>query len=135
MATLREMIGSGEKRKAVIDDALRVLDAEVDDKSGFSGVAIKTAYKVVKGISPGFIRKVVDDLLNEFLDALDPIYQEALQKKVAPGSYLEVNAGRMAEALLAITDRRAARTKQALLKKTYDRLRPLSNMWKLRRLA
>ena len=57
MATLRELLGTGDKRAALIDDSLRVLEAEVDDKSGLSGIAIKTAFKVVKGISPGFLRQ------------------------------------------------------------------------------
>ena len=124
MAKLCELVAVGDKRRAVIDDALRVLDAEVDSKSGFSGIAIKTAYKVVKGIHPMFIRHTVDDLLDSFLNALDPIYQEALQKKVSPRAHLEANPGRVAESLLAITDARAARSKQALIKKTYEKLRP-----------
>ena len=70
MATLRELLGTGDKRPALIDDSLRVLEAEVDDKSGLSGIAIKTAFKVVKGISPGFLRQVVDHLLDDFLNAL-----------------------------------------------------------------
>jgi len=124
MASLGELMAVGDKRRAVIDDALRVLDAEVDSKSGFSGMAIKAAYRVVKGIHPMFIRHTVDDLLDAFLNALDPIYQEALQKKISPRDHLESNPGRVAEALLAITDARAARAKQMLVKKTYEKLRP-----------
>src|SRR5688572_11222314 len=47
MATLREQLGSGDKRNAVIEDALKVLDQEVDDRGGITGLAIKGAYKVV----------------------------------------------------------------------------------------
>lgn len=124
MASLKELLGDGEPRRAVIDDACEVLDLEVSDKSGLSGAAIKAAYAVVKGVKPGFVRDVVDGLLNDFLDALDPIYQEAKSTSVAPCAHLEANAGRAAEALLDITDQRAQRAERQIIKKTYSRLRP-----------
>jgi hypothetical protein len=123
MATLRELLGGPDKRPRLIDDSLRVLDAEVDDKSGLGGFAVKTAYKVVKGISPGFLRDVVDHLLNDFLDSLDPMYQEALAKGAAPRQHLQSNPGRVADALLSITDRRAQRAKNPIVKSTYEKLR------------
>jgi hypothetical protein len=123
MATLRELLGGPEKRPRLVDDSLRVLDAEVDDKSGLSGLAVKTAFKVVKGISPGFLREVVNHLLDDFLDALDPIYQEALTKGVKPRQHLQANPSRVADALLSITDRRAQRAKNAMVKGTYEKLR------------
>jgi hypothetical protein len=123
MATLGELLGSGDKRNALIDDALRVLDAEVNDKSGLSGIAIKTAYKVVKGVSPGFLRQVVDHLLDDFLTALDPLYQEALAKNVAPRAHLQGNPGRVADALLGITDARARNAKNQVVKGAYEKLR------------
>ena len=122
MTTLRELQG-GDKRGAVIDDSLRVLEAEVADKGGLGGMAIKTAYKVVKGVSPGFLKQVVDHLLDDFLDALDPIYQEAVDKGAAPRAHLQSNPGRVADSLLAITDARAQRAQNKTIKKAYDKLR------------
>ncbi|MFI5308735.1 MAG: DUF6918 family protein [Polyangiales bacterium] len=123
MASLQELLGGGDKRSAVVSDALRVLDAEVDDKSGLGGLAIKTAYKVVKGISPGFLREVVDHLLDDFLAALDPLYQEALSRGVPPRQHMQQNASRVADALLAITDGRARSAKNQMVKATYEKLR------------
>ena len=124
MATLKEMLATGDKRTEVIDDALQVLEAEVKDKGGISGVAIKTGYKVVKGLKPGFVRKAVDHMLDDFLDGLEPIYQEALARQEPPGKYLESKRERVADALLAITDRRAENAEQGVLTKTYAKLRP-----------
>jgi hypothetical protein len=124
MATLLELLGTGDKRRAVIDDSLKVLDAEVADKSGLTGLAIKTAYKVVQGVRPGFVRQVVDWLLDEFLGALQPVYAEALDKGEPAGSYLRKNGARVADALLSVTDRRAARAEGSIIKKTYEKLRP-----------
>lgn len=123
MATLRELLGGPDKRGRLIDDSLRVLDAEVDDKSGLTGIAVKTAYKIVKGISPGFLREVVDHLLNDFLDGLDPLYQEAIAKGIKPRQHLQANPGRVADALLGITDRRAQRAKNQMVKGAYEKLR------------
>ena len=123
MATLRELLGGGDKRGRLIDDALTVLEAEVDDKGGLSGIAIKTAYKVVKGIRPGFIREVVDGLFDEFLDAVEPLYQDAVANKRPPGSGVRENPSRVADALLAVTDRKAERAKSQVVKSTYEKLR------------
>lgn len=124
LATLKERLGSGEKRQQVIDDACRVLDEEVNDKGGLGGMAVKAAYSVVKGIRPGFMKQAVDHLLDDFLDALDPIHREALEKGKRPSEHVRAEAGRVAEALLAVTDRKAARADSGLVRKTYDKLRP-----------
>jgi hypothetical protein len=124
VTSLKERLGQPPRRQAVVADACQVLDQEVDDKSGLSGLAIKGAYGIVKGIKPGFVKEVVDGLLDDFLDALDPIYQEALQRNVTPGKHLAANGDRTADALLAITDARAARSTRAVIQKTYEKLRP-----------
>jgi len=125
MATLKELLG-GDKRPAVINDALRVLDQEVADKGGLSGIGIKTAFKVVKGIGADFLRKVVDHLLDDFLDALDPIYQEALEQNKKPGAHLRSDPPRVANALLAITDGRAKRADNQVVRKAYGKLRGIA---------
>ena len=124
MPTLPDMLGAAPKRQQVVDDACRVLDDEVSDKSGLSGLAIKAAFGVIKGIKPGFVREVVDGLLDDFLRCLDPLYQEAVSKGVKPAAHLQANAGRVADALLAVTDGKAARSSRAVVKSTYEKLRP-----------
>lgn len=124
MASLREQMGTGDKRSAVIADACQVLDQEVADKGGLSGLAIKGAYKIVGGIRPTFVHDTVNNLLDDFLDAVDPVYQEAATKKQPAGSYLQANVSRVAKAMLAVTDGRAARVDNQMVKKTYEKLRP-----------
>ena len=126
MASLSEQLGGGETRSKVIDDACGVLDQEVADKGGLTGIAIKGAYKVVQGIKPGFVREVVDHLLDDFLVALDPLYQEAAAKQRPAGAYLRENASRVADALLAVTDRRSSEAKRQVIRSAYDKLRPMA---------
>ncbi|HEX4336678.1 MAG TPA: hypothetical protein VH062_12245 [Polyangiaceae bacterium] len=124
MPSLSELLGAPPKREQVIVEACQVLDQEVADKGGLSGLAIKGAFGVIKGIKPGFIRDVVDGLLDDFLRVLDPLYQEAVGKSVRPSAHLQANSARVADALLAVTDEKAARASRAVVKSTYDKLRP-----------
>ncbi len=126
MPSLKEQLGSGEKRQQVIEDAIKVLDQEVADKGGLTGLAVKGGYKVVQGIRPGFVRDVVTGLLDDFLDSMDPLYQEAKQKGRPAGAFLLENKARLADGLLGVTDRKAQRVDNAVLKKAYEKLRPLA---------
>lgn len=126
MASLKEQFGTGDRRTALIDDAVGVLDQEVADKSGLTGIAIKGAYKLVQGIRPGFIRHVLDALLDDFLSALEPVYQEALEKKRPAGAYLLEQRDRVADALLSVTDQRAKNAQSAAIKSAYSKLRPMA---------
>lgn len=66
----------------------------------------------------------MDDLLDDFLDALDPIYQEAVSSGKKPGDYLKSRSGQVADSLLSITDRRAEKAQRAAIRGMYDKLRP-----------
>lgn len=123
MPRLPELLTQDDKRSHVVQDCLSLIDAEVADKSGISGMAIKAGYRAVKGIKPGFLEKVVHDLLPEFAGAMDPIYQEAVTAEQPVRSHFEANQSRLADALLAITDERARRTNSGVVKATYERLR------------
>lgn len=101
-----------------------MLDEEVSDKGGLGGMAVKAAYAVVKGIRPGFIRQAVDSLLDDFLDAIDPLHREAITQGKRPSDHIKAESGRVAEALLAVTDKKAERAESGLVRKTYDKLRP-----------
>lgn len=122
MPSLSELLTS-DKKPQVVDDCCSLIDAEVKDKGGISGLAIKAGYGAVKGVKPGFIRSVVEDLLPEFAQALDPVWQDAKKDGKAVGQYFASNTSRVADALLAITDSKAQRSKSGVVKGTYDKLR------------
>jgi hypothetical protein len=120
---LSDVITSEDKRAAVVSDCLELLDREVDDKGGLSGLAIKAGYKAVQGVRPGFVKAVLNDLLPQFAKAVDPIHDEAKAAGKPVADHFIAQKARVADALLAITDRRAEKTKFALMRATYDRLR------------
>jgi hypothetical protein len=123
MATLAEVLTSDAKKAAVVDDCCTLIDEEVADKGGLSGLAIKAGYGAVKGIKPGFIKHVVTDLLPEFAKVLEPVYADARSKNQAVATFFVSNSGRVADALLSITDAKAQKSKSGVVKGTYDRLR------------
>lgn len=124
MPTLTESLTDPSKKTAVVDDCCKLIDEEVADKSGISGLAIKAGYGAVKGIKPGFIRHVVEDLLPEFAKALEPIHGEAVAQGKPAAAHFAANTARAADALLGITDEKAKHAKSGVVKGTYERLRP-----------
>lgn len=123
MASLVEALTGDAKKAEVIKDCLALIDAEVKDKGGISGLAIKAGYGTVKGIKPGFVEKAVEDLLPEFARVLDPIYADAKSQNKPVSEFFSSNSGRVADALLSITDAKAARAKSGVAKSAYDKLR------------
>jgi len=124
MPKLTEALTAESKKSLVVDDCCKLIDEEVADKSGFSGLAIKAGYGAVKGIKPGFVRQVVTDLLPEFAKVLEPFHDEAVAQGKPVHAHFEGNSARVADSLLGITDAKAKNAKSGVVKGTYEKLRP-----------
>src|SRR5688572_9588758 len=124
MATLKEILLVPANRPKVIADSTKLIDEEVDSKGGLTGFAIKAAYALVKAVKPGFITEAVDHMLDDFADKLEPFWADAQAKNEPVGPLMSARAGEVADALLSISDSRAARAKNLGVKKAYDKLRP-----------
>jgi hypothetical protein len=120
--SLGEAINDPAKKPAIISDCTKLIDEEVADKGGLSGLAVKAGYAAVKGVKPGFITEVVEKLLPEFAGKLDAIWEEGKKSGNAPG-FMVSNKSRVADALLSVTDARAKSAKSAVVRSTYDKLR------------
>lgn len=120
-----DTLAAPERRQAVVQDGVRLIQAEVDRKGGISGFALKGAFKVVSTVSHDFVPGVLDKLIPEFAAKLEPFYEQ--REREAPGQPLEQflsnRAGAVANALLAITDARAARAEKGPVRATYEKLR------------
>ena len=119
MPSLVDALNDPSKKPTIVEDCLALIDAEVKTKNLF----IKAGYKTVSGIKPGFIRNVVSDLLPEFARALEPMHQEAVSAGKDVVAHLSSNAGRAADAMLSITDGKAERSTNGVVKKAYGSLR------------
>lgn len=125
MPKLSEVIADAGKKAQIVDECLKVVDLEVADKGGISGIAVKAGYRAIQGIKPGFVKGVVEDLMPDFAKALDPMFEEANVAGKSVTSHFAANPSRVANALLSITDAKAARS-TGMIKKTYDGLRGLA---------
>ena len=110
------------KRSLIIDDCCALLDQEVGDKGGLSGLAVKAGFAAVKGVKPGFIPHVIGELLPEFAAKLDPLWTQA-QASSSPSTAFLSERARIADALLAITDAKAQKAKSGIVRGTYEKLR------------
>lgn len=124
MTSLTERL-AGADRKVVIKDTTKLIDEEVHAKSGITGIALKGGYKVVQKLKPNMIEEAVDHLLDDFTSALDPLYQQFIadQATATFEKFLASHDEQAANDLLSITDKKAERAENRVLKSTYKKLR------------
>jgi hypothetical protein len=129
---LKERLGTEPVRARMIDDCVALIEEQVKNKGGLSGIAIRTAYGTIKAIKKGFIVEVVDGMLDEWLEQLQPHYDTWSSGAKGPGNtqgnatfsdFLVARSDEVAESLLAVTDRRAENTKHKTAKKAYLKMR------------
>ena len=123
MVHLSEYLSEPDQRPAVVADACALIDREVGRTSGISGLAIRSAYRVLSGLRPGMLASAVDSLISPFSDQLDPFYQEHVATGLPLEEVLVAQRTSMADALLSITDDRADRTTNRTLRAAYLRVR------------
>ena len=120
---LNDVLNDEVKSAAIIEDVCGLVDDEVAKQRGISGVAVKAGYKLVQGVKPGFVRKVVEILLPDFAAALEPIREQAVAQGQPVGSYFSAHTNEVAEALLAVTDGRAQSSEHPSVQGAYRKLR------------
>lgn len=125
MSTLETILTDPARRPAVVADLNELVGQEVKDKGGMSGAAVKLGYQTVSKIRPGVVPAAVDRMLPQFAGALQPFYADFRTTTGGDfGSYLVSREGEAADALLAVTDRRAEGSSSDALRKAYAKLRP-----------
>jgi hypothetical protein len=124
MPTLTDMLLVPGTRPKVVADCVQLINEEVDAKGGLTGLAVKGAYALVKAVKPGFVTEAVDHMLDDFVKRLEPFWADAQAKNEPIGPLVNARAPQVADALLAISDERAARSANPTLKKAYEKLRP-----------
>lgn len=124
--SLRDVLLDPARRPSVVHDLQDLLDHEVSDAGGVSGALVKTGYATVGKLRPGAMPTIIDGLLGQFADALDPFSRDFRSSGGSDfGAYLASRPTEAAEALLQVTDRRAERTGSEAVRKVYTKLRPM----------
>jgi len=124
-ATLQETLLAPETRPQVIDDCQTLIEQQVSDVSGISGAAVKIAYKTVNTFLPGHVRHMVESLLPEMMDKLEPFWADfSASGGSGFGDYLAKRGDEVSEALLSVTDARGAASERPTIVKAYNKVRP-----------
>jgi hypothetical protein len=119
-ATLQETLLAPDTQPKVIDDCCALIEQEVKTLSGISGTAVKVAYKTVITFAPGHVRYMVEVLLPNLVDKLQPYWADFNSSGGAVfGDYLAKNGEQVAEDLLTVTDARAEASDRPVIIKAY----------------
>ena len=123
-ATLQQILLAPDTRPKVIADCFMLVEREVAEKSGLSGTAVKLAYKTVTTFLPGHIRHMVESLLPQLVDKLEPYWADFSTSGGSEfGDYLAKRGEEVADALLSVTDARAAASGRPTVIKAYGTVR------------
>ena len=123
MSSLAETLRDPDKARAVVKDGARLVEQEVAGKRGLTGKVLRLGYRSVLKVEPRLVEKALGHLLPEFAPAVDPYYQKGKQSGNVK-AYFSANASSIADAMLAVTDKRAEGAKNRMLLKAYRGLRP-----------
>ncbi len=122
MITLADALKEPHRRRAAAKAGAKLVDDEVHAKGGVTGLALRAALRALRSVRPDFVESALEALLPHFAPALDPLWVEAnIDGK--PDAWFRKNAGRVADALLAVTDARAERSSQPTTVRAYRGLR------------
>jgi hypothetical protein len=124
--TLSQKLTQAPNRDRVVKECCSLIDGEVKIKGGLSGIAVKGAYGLVKTVKPKFVPEVVDAMLDEWVEKLEPHYAAWSADKGGKdfGTYLTDRRAEVSEQLLAVVDGRAQNAKNKTVKNMYTKMRP-----------
>jgi hypothetical protein len=124
VATLRQILLTPDTQPKVIADCHDLIEREISDKSGISGTAVKLAYKTVTSFRPTYYNDKVEVLVPQIVDKLEPYWADFNASGSSEfGDYLVKRGGEVSDALLAVTDDFATRSKRPVILKAYRSVR------------
>jgi hypothetical protein len=123
-ATLQEILLAPDTQPQVTADCFTLIEQELSDKSGVSGAAVKLAYKTVNTFKPGHVRFMVGEMFPDMVARLEPFWADFITSGGSEfGDYLAKRGDEVAEALLSVTDARAATGSRPTVIRAYGSVR------------
>ena len=123
-ATLQEILLAPDTKPHVVEDCYALIQEELAEKSGISGTALKLAYKAATTFAPGHVRNMVEKLLPRMVEELEPFWTDFNAAGGTEfGDYLAKRGDEVADALLKVTDDRAAASSRPVIIKAYRSVR------------
>jgi hypothetical protein len=122
--TLQEILLAPDTQPDVIADCQKLIEQEISAKSGVSGTAVKAAYKTANTFAPGYLKSKVEQFVPEMVVQLEPFWADfGASGSAGFGDYLVKRSDEVSEALLAVTDARAAGCERPTILKAYKAVR------------
>ena len=123
-ATLQEILLTPDTKPQVTADCMTLIQREVSAKSGFSGTAVKLAYKTVNAFASGYLHSMVESLLPDMIAKLEPYWADFSASGASGfGDYLVKRGDEVSDALLSVTDARAQTSERPTILKAYRTVR------------
>ena len=123
-ATLQEILLAPETQPKVMADCYTLMEQEVSDNSGIRGTALKLAYKTISAVAPGHVRYLMEAMLPQMVEQLEPFWVDFTASGSSEfGDYLVKHGDDVAEALLSVTDARAAASGRPAVVRAYRTVR------------
>ena len=123
-ATLQEILLAPDTQPQVMADCYTLIEQELSDKSGMSGAAVKLAYKTVNTFMPGHVQHMVGVLLPDMVAQLEPFWVDFCASGSSGfGDYLAKRGDEVTQALLSVSDARAAGSGRPTVVKAYSSVR------------
>jgi hypothetical protein len=127
MGIAKEKLLHDDTRPKVVEDCARLVDGEVANKRGVTGLMVKGGYKAFKALKPRIVHEAVEHLLDEFTGVIDGHYERYLtdhaDKAVGFDAWAKRRDEAIAEDLLGVTDKMLERSSKTTIKKIYKSLR------------
>ncbi len=120
----QRLLSHSETRLELVDALTTVVNDELSRCDGLSGVTLRSAVATLDRLKPGFVRRAVNKLLPEWIDALQKhygLYQLAPQADTF-GAYIVAHKDAVADDLLVATSHRAARSGNRLARVLFGRV-------------
>ena len=123
-ATLQEILLTPDTKPQVTADCMTLIQQEVSAKSGVSGATVKLAYKTANTFASGYLQAMVEKLIPEMADKLQPYWADFAASGAGEfGDYLAKRGDEVAQALLTVTDAKAASSGRPTIVKAYGSVR------------
>lgn len=124
MANLVDILTADDKIDAVVDDLAAFVDSTVNGISGFTGMAIKTAYNNRTASNPELPAKAARTVLPNVAKALDPYWQQFVESGQGSfGDVLAANSDDISQMLVAGAAARVEASDNAALKQMFGMIK------------
>lgn len=121
---LADILLAEDYRDTVVAQVSDVVEDQIAKRKGLSGAGIRTALKMAKANRPDILPVVINRLLPDFCEALEPHFQAFLASDETDfPRFVSQREEDIQEAMLSVTDARAEHSQNKTFKKMYRQLR------------